>query len=102
MPYKLRYAKQADELLSVLESDRAQAARLKKVRKALRYLESNPRRPGLHSHQYESFPVDREVTVWDAYVENNTPGAWRIFWRYGPDEQDGQSVITVLYIGPHP
>ena len=22
----------------------------------------------------------------DPYVENRTPSAWRIFWRYGPDE----------------
>jgi hypothetical protein len=100
-PYKLRYAKQADEMISALEADKSAEARLKKVRKALRRLEVNPRYPGLHSHQYESFPVDRDVKVWDSYVENNTPGAWRIFWRYGPDEA-GVPVITILQIGPHP
>jgi hypothetical protein len=47
------------------------------------------------------FPADRDVKVWDSYVENRTPGAWRIFWQYGPDEA-GLRVITVLYIGPHP
>lgn len=103
MPYKLRYAKQADEMLSALENDPAQEARLKKVRKALKHLESNPRHPGLHSHPYESFPVDRNVKVWDSYVENNTPSAWRIFWRYGPNEPDADlPVITVLAITPHP
>ncbi|HTV99639.1 MAG TPA: hypothetical protein VMF87_05015 [Streptosporangiaceae bacterium] len=102
MPYKLRYATQADEALKTLESNPGQLGKLKKVRKALRHLETNPRHPGLHSHPYESFPVDRNVKVWDSYVENKTPGAWRIFWRYGPDEPDGQPVITVLYIGPHP
>jgi hypothetical protein len=102
VPYKLRYATQADQTLKQLESDPALAAKLKKVRKALRHLQADPRHPGLHSHQYESFPVDRNVKVWDSYVENNTPGAWRIFWRYGPDEPDRQRVITVLYIGPHP
>jgi hypothetical protein len=100
-PYLLRYAKQADEMISSLEADPSAGGRLKKVRKALRHLEANPRHPGLHSHQYESFPVDRDVKVWDSYVENKTPGAWRIFWRYGPDE-DGRSVITVLAITPHP
>jgi hypothetical protein len=103
VPYKLRYAKQADEMLSALENDPAQEARLKKVRKALKHLESNPRHPGLHSHPYESFPVDRNVKVWDSYVENNTPSAWRIFWRYGPNEPDADlPVITVLAITPHP
>jgi hypothetical protein len=103
VPYKLRYAKQADEMLSALENDPAQEARLKKVRKALKHLESNPRHPGLHSHPYESFPVDRNVKVWDSYVEDNTPSAWRIFWRYGPNEPDADlPVITVLAITPHP
>lgn len=103
MPYQLRYAKQADEMLSALENDPAQEARLKKVRKALKHLESNPRHPGLHSHPYERFPVDRNVKVWDSYVEINTPSAWRIFWCYGPNDPAAQlPVITVLAITPHP
>jgi hypothetical protein len=38
-------------------------------------------------------------------VENRTPGAWRIWWMYAPDEiRDEQAiaVITVLDIDPHP
>jgi hypothetical protein len=103
VPYKLLYAAQADELIKQIESDQSKASqgRLKKIRKALKHLAADPRHPGLHSHQYESFPVDRNVKVWDSYIENKTPGAWRIFWRYGPDEP-GQPVITVLWIGPHP
>jgi hypothetical protein len=103
VPYELRYAKQADETIGALENDPAQQARLKKVRKALRHLENNPRHPGLHSHPYETFPVDRDVKVWDSYVENNTPSAWRIFWRYGPEDPEAElPVITILAITPHP
>jgi hypothetical protein len=65
-------------------------------------METNPLHPGLHSHPYESFPVGRNVRVCDSYVEYYTPGAWRFFWRYGPDEPDGQPVIILLYIGRHP
>jgi hypothetical protein len=109
VPYKLRFAKGPDDLLTALAADTGNAAkrRLRKVRKALGQLERDPRHPGLHSHQYESFPVDKDVKVWDSYVENHTPGAWRIFWHYGPDElgqpdEPRQPVITVLAIGPHP
>lgn len=104
MPFKLRFSGEASALLKLLEAgDPNQQAKLKKVRRALARLEQNPRHPGLHSHQYESFPVDTAVKVWDSYVENQTPGAWRIFWRYGPDEEQGsRPVITVLAIGPHP
>jgi len=31
-------------------------------------------------------------------LENNTPGAGRLFWTYGPEKGD----ITVLAIEPHP
>jgi hypothetical protein len=102
MPYKLRFAGQAAEILEALERGGPnEQAKLRKVRRALGKLEQDPRHPGLASHRYESFPVDRDVKVWDSYVENRTPSAWRIFWRYGPDEPD-QPVITVLAITPHP
>lgn len=101
MPFKLRFSEEASAVLKALEAgDPNQQAKLKKVRRALGRLEQNPRHPGLHSHQYESFPVDTNVKVWDSYVENRTPGAWRMFWRYGPDED--VPIITVLAIGPHP
>ncbi len=102
MLYKLRFSTAVARKLKEMEDgDPVQQAKLGKVRRALAKLEQNPRHPGLASHPYESFPVDRDVKVWDSYVENRTPSAWRIFWRYGPDE-DGQPVITVLAIGPHP
>jgi hypothetical protein len=100
--YRLRFSTRAAQTLKTLEDgDPNQQAKLKKVRRALARLEQNPRHPGLASHPYESFPVDRDVKVWDSYVENNTPSAWRIFWHYGPDD-GGSPVITVLAITPHP
>jgi hypothetical protein len=99
--FKLRFSKQASETLDLLKGDPSQEVQRKKVLRALGRLEQNPRHPGLHSHHYESFPADRDVKVWDSYVENRTPAAWRIYWQYGPDEPD-QRVITVLHIGPHP
>jgi hypothetical protein len=38
------------------------------------------------------------VEVFEAYAENKTPAAWRIFWYYGPDRKQ----ITILTITPHP
>ncbi|WP_031509442.1 hypothetical protein [Streptomyces megasporus] len=104
--YQLRFSDDADRTLTELEEGgKATASKLKKVRKALAHLQHDPRYPGLHSHQYESFPGHSDVKVWDSYVENRTPGAWRIYWRYGPNEKNDLNeeipVITVLVIGPH-
>jgi hypothetical protein len=102
--FKLRFSPAAKATLKALEDGTSNdRAKLKKVHKALALLEQDPRYPGLHSHQYESFPVDTDTKVWDSYVENHMPSAWRIFWRYGPDEAGAElPVITVLAITPHP
>jgi len=70
----------------------------KKIAHCLATLEQDPRYPGLQSHPYETFDEVYGQKVWESYVENNTPSAWRIWWAYGPNR--GQ--ITVLTIGPHP
>jgi hypothetical protein len=36
--------------------------------------------------------------VWEAYAEQNTPGAYRVFWYYGPS----RGIITIFAITPHP
>ena len=74
---------------------------LTQVNRALGRLEQNPRHPGLNSYLYQNFPgVCTDVQVWHSYVENRSPSAWRIFWRYGPNEGE-LPIITVLAITPH-
>jgi len=72
----------------------------RQVRKTVRLLQDNPRHPGLQTHQYHSLPHPYETggKVFAAYVQQNTPGAYRLFWCYGP--QAGQ--ISVITITPHP
>lgn len=75
------------------------ADKLTKVRKALRLLaQAGPRHPGLHSHDYQSVPGPDGATLWESYVENKTPSAWRIWWIYRPQADE----ITIITIGPHP
>ncbi|MGA5700768.1 hypothetical protein [Peterkaempfera bronchialis] len=101
----LRFTEDANEALTALvKGGRATEAKLKRVRKALALLQQGPRCPGLNSHPYESFPGLPKGKVWDSYVENHVPSAWRVYWMYGPDETvDGKDVpvITVLAIRPH-
>lgn len=72
----------------------------KQVEKCVRLLLENPRHPGLQTHQYDSMehPFDPDQKVFEAYVQNKTPGAWRLFWCYGPDKGE----ITIIAITPHP
>jgi hypothetical protein len=72
----------------------------KQVHKALTLLASNPKHPGLETHPYHSLPhpYDKKQKVFEAYAQNQTPSAYRVFWCYGPAKQE----ITLLAITPHP
>ncbi len=96
--YKLKFTKEADQNLTDLENNKSLLKRLKAVRKALGYLESNPRHKSLKTHKYESLSKAFGIEIFEAYAENKTPQAYRIFWHYGP----GKKEITIIAITPHP
>src|SRR3954470_5781264 len=54
----------------------------KQVVKALRYLRTDPSHPSLRCHVYHGLqhPYDATDKVWEAYAQNKTPAAYRIFW----------------------
>lgn len=85
-------------MITDLENDASYARKLKKVRKTLGQLETNPRHPGLSTHPYSSLVGPNGEKVFEAYVENRTPSAWRIWFYWGP----GADTMTILTIGPHP
>ena len=99
-PFTLLYTREVEKVLGDLRDGGAKyAVKLKKVRKALRLLEQlGPRRPGLQSHAYHSVPGPGGATLWESYVENKTPSAWRIWWIYGPVADQ----IIIVTVGPHP
>jgi len=71
----------------------------KQVHKTIQLLRENPRHPGLQTHQYLSLahPYDPDGKVLEAYAQNRTPGAYRVFWCYGP----GAKQITIIAVTPH-
>ena len=96
--FKLLFTEQAGIDLDKLESDKGLAKRLKAVRKALGHLETNPRHPGLNTHKYSAIEGANGEEIFEAYAENNTPAAYRIFWHYGP----GKNTITIVAITAPP
>jgi hypothetical protein len=72
----------------------------KQVEKCVRLLRTDPRHPGLRTREYSSIenPFDSRQMVFEAYAQNRTPGAYRVFWCYGPGDRE----ITIIAITPHP
>ena len=104
MERKIKFTPTADRQFSELEKKPAKAI-FEQVRKALGYLELNPHHPSLNTHGFTSLAGANGEKIFEAYAQNNTPGACRIFWHYGPDETKGKqriSVITIIAITQHP
>ena len=89
---------EAKEQLSQLKRDKSLAKRHNAVKKTIHFLSQNPRHPGLQTHEFTSLKGPKGEKVFEAYAEQSTPAAYRIFWHYGP----GSKEITVIAITPHP
>jgi hypothetical protein len=105
MGRKIKFTPTADRQYASLERAPSKAGIFEQVRKALGYLEIDPHHPSLQTHEFTSLAGAIGEKVFEAYAQNNTPGAYRVFWRCGPDEIAGKKrvpVITILAITPHP
>jgi hypothetical protein len=97
--FALKYSLVAKRQLEELSANRTLEPRFKAVKKALRLIGENPAYPSLQTHKYGSLEGPEGVEVFEAYAENNTPSAYRIFWCYYPAKTN---TITILLITPHP
>ena len=97
MQFKLIFSEEAKLNLREIESEKSKKALLKQIRKVLGLMETNLRHPSLNTHKFDGISC-KIGEVFETYAQNKTPGAYRIFWAYGPSK----SVIIILAITPHP
>ncbi len=94
--YDIEFAAAAKkELGKLLKQGRKK--KLNKIKSCIEKIQYNPRHPGLQTHKNNSLNIE-DKEVFQSYVENQTPGAYRVFWYYGPEEKQ----ITIFAITPHP
>jgi hypothetical protein len=98
MIFELIFTEKADSQLDFLERSKDKKVVLKAVRKTLALMETDLKHPSLQTHEYSDLEGANGEKVFESYAQNRTPGAYRIFWHYGP--QKGQ--LTVVAIVPHP
>lgn len=105
MQRPLRFTREAEAQLRAMGADHSRKGLHKQVLKTLGLLELNTRHPRLHTHEYQSLAGANGERVWEAYAQNEAPGAYRVFFHYGPDEGSGKkrvSILTIVSIKPHP
>lgn len=106
MNFELLYQPTAQKTLEDLREKAKQSAPgsrqfglYKQIHKTLQLLQANPKHPSLQTHEFSmENPFNPKEKVFEAYAQNNTPGAYRVFWCYGPEKRQ----ITIIAITPHP
>lgn len=63
-------------------------------------MEVNLKHPGLSTHEFHSQRCPHGGKLYEAYAENKTPAAYRIFWCYMP--RPHKNTVLVVAITPHP
>ncbi len=98
MIFELHFSNEAKTQLKTLKENMGLTKRYKAVKGALKKLQQNPRYPSLQTHEFYSLYGSNGEKIFEAYAEQNTPAAYRIFFHYGP----GKRVISIVSIKPHP
>jgi len=98
--FVLVLTRSAQEELERLDGSPGHAGLVKQIKKTFGFLQTNPRHPSLQTHVFHSLenPYNPHEKVFEAYVQQRTPAAYRLFWCYGPKGRQ----ITVIAITPHP
>jgi hypothetical protein len=97
MNFFLSFTLTAKVNLKELKYSKHLEKRFKAVSKNLEFLQKNPRHPSLQTHEFTSLKGPNNEKVFEAYAEQNTPAAYRIFFYYG--QRKGE--IVILAVVPH-
>jgi glycine cleavage system aminomethyltransferase T len=96
--FELQWTEEARKTYFLLKNTASQSKRYRAVKKTVEFLAMNPRHPGLQAHEYISLKGPNAEKVFEAYAEQKTPAAYRVFWYYGPSK----GIITIFAITSHP
>lgn len=96
--FTIKFTVEAERQLMHLKTTKGKQSQFKAVGKAIAYMKVNLRHPSLNTHKFDEIKSPFGGDVFESYAQNKTPGAYRVFWTYGPSKAE----ITVLAITPHP
>jgi len=96
--FELYWTNQAKQAYNLLKNDASKKKHCKAVKKTIKFLSMNPLHNSLQTHEFTSLKGPSGEKVFEAYAQQRTPAAYRVFWYYGPSK----GVITIVTITPHP
>jgi len=86
-----------DQWLQLAKDTPSLRDKFKKAQRAIRMMrEAGPTYPSFCTHKMEHLKGPNDAQIWNSYVENKTPQAWRMYWVRCDD-----GSIQIVSIGPH-
>jgi hypothetical protein len=95
--FEIQLTAEAVKNLDLLRNNASQSACYKALKKTILLLANSPRHNSLQTHEFLSFKGLNGEKVFEAYAQQKTPAAYRVFY-YGPC----RNAITILAITAHP
>ena len=96
--FEIYWTHQSQSDYNRLKSDASLHKRCKAVKKTIQLLSAGPRHNSLQTHEFTSLKGPQGEKIFEAYAEQSTPAAYRVFWYYGPSKVQ----ITIIAITKHP
>jgi hypothetical protein len=96
--FELEWTEEAKSVYHRLKDNASQKFRYNAVKKTLKYLGENPHHNSLQTHPFLSLECPNGEKVFEAYAQQKTPAAYRVFWYYGSK----RGTIVILTITAHP
>jgi hypothetical protein len=95
--FELELTDKARETFNFLKANSSDKTRYNAIKKTLLYLAQNPHHNSLQTHPFLSLKGPNGEKVFEAYAQQKTPAAYRVFWYYGST----RGTIVILAITPH-
>jgi glycine cleavage system aminomethyltransferase T len=96
--FELQWTREAQKAYQLLKNNASQKKRYNSTKKTIKFLALDPRHNSLQTHEFMSLKGPNGEKVFEAYAEQQTPAAYRVFWYYGPSN----GTITIVAITSHP
>lgn len=96
--FELEWTDEARATYKSLQDNPSDKTRYKAVKKTIKLLARDPRYPSLQTHPFLSLKGPNGERVFEAYAQQKTPAAYRVFWYYG----SSKGKITIFAITSHP
>lgn len=108
--FKVKYAnKKLESKMNELEqrckdkeASEVEKIYFEKVQDTINTLKRDPHDNSLHTQMIKNSRNIYGYPVFESYVENDTPGAKRMFWRYNKKKKRIKDTIYILLIIKHP